>query len=157
MEWEHQIMQLEGLSVINQQLAESQNSPFHKKVVVISIRDTKKLGGVSNIKPASIKIVGNLLDILFLAFDDIEKPERGSTLFTSEQAKQIISFAEKYKEIVSVIICQCVWGRSRSAGVAAALSTIYFGHNNPYFSIYNPNVYVYETILKAWERTKQNA
>lgn len=69
--------------------------------------------------------------------------------FTTEQAKQIIEFYDKWKDSVDLVVVNCVAGISRSAATAAALSVIAgqgdeFIFNN---KRYHPNMLVYRLIL----------
>ncbi len=93
------------------------------------------------------------LGILRLSFWDVcntEDPELSKIMFNAEHAQQISAFVHanltKTPDL-PLIICQCEAGRSRSAGVAAALSKLLTGEDEEYFKRYNPNSLVYSTIM----------
>jgi hypothetical protein len=52
-----------------------------------------------------------------------------------------------HKDDVSTIICECEAGMSRSARVAAALSHILQGQNKYFYTNFEPNKWVYRTII----------
>jgi predicted protein tyrosine phosphatase len=102
--------------------------------------------------PAFINQNGYLLDIHRVSFDDADKFHKdGKTynIITEKQAKDIWHFVKKNKWRTSVIVCHCEAGRSRSAGVAAALSKIINGTDEEYFKKYTPNSKAYAAILKV--------
>ena len=85
-----------------------------KKHIVISIRDP-------NGKKVQLSEQRSRLDILFLAFHDLDKPLDGfDKLYSHEDAKQVWNFIQRYKNEVRLIVVQCEAGISRSAGIAAA-------------------------------------
>ena len=96
--------------------------------------------------------------LLQLKFTDIDKVDTAKQigqehlLMTKDQAKEILSFVNKYKNKANLIICQCDGGVSRSSGTAAALSKILnnddrwvFGSKN-----YIPNMYVYRLLMNEY-------
>ncbi len=92
--------------------------------------------------------------VLRLQFDDAEykgQTPRGKTLISKQDADAILALIHRHvmeaQEPVHTIICQCEMGRSRSAGIAAALSKILTGEDAHFFSDYYPNRWVYQTIL----------
>lgn len=136
---------------------------FTEPVTIISIRTMK--GG----QPADLTR-SNADAILYLAFFDygytpeewqsiLKKEESDGNevdyylwdaMFSSEQAEQVLDFAEKHKNIP--IICQCEAGISRSSGMASALSVIYnntddWVFKNPFFK---PNMAVRRMILNVY-------
>lgn len=74
--------------------------------------------------------------------------------FSADMAKEILSFVEKYRDKVDLIVCQCEAGISRSAGIAAALSKIINGDDSVFFKRYIPNSLVYSQILRSWMITE---
>ena len=64
-------------------------------------------------------------------------------------AREIYSFARWVHRGIEALYIHCDAGISRSAGVAAALSKIYFGDDSAYFNggVYHPNMRVYRLIL----------
>ena len=97
----------------------------------------------------------NLIDVLFLTFDDLEGPSAAmlfdppANLFTDEQAQQVLDFVGRHED--KHVVCQCEAGISRSAGCAAALARIYDGDDGWIFQSprYFPNMRVYRKILEA--------
>ena len=92
--------------------------------------------------------------VLRLQFDDAEykgQTPRGKTLISKQDADAILALVQQHvmetREPVHTIICQCEMGRSRSAGIAAALSNILTGEDATFFTHYYPNRWVYQTIL----------
>lgn len=69
---------------------------------------------------------------------------------TADHARQILDFVAAHKNDVSTIICQCEAGMSRSAGVAAALSHILQGQNKYLYANFEPNKWVYRTIIDEY-------
>lgn len=104
--------------------------PFVEKVALISITDYGYDFVEFKNKPQHL---------LQLAFDDVdgdvfidELPKNPSTcdkikiekkyhMFSDKQAKQIANFVNEIWDKVDMIICQCEYGQSRSAAVAAAI------------------------------------
>ena len=68
-------------------------------------------------------------------------------VFTQNHAKIILNFIDTWKDKVDLICINCVVGRSRSVGIAGALSKILNGDDTYYFKHYCPNMLVYRTIL----------
>ena len=100
--------------------------------------------------------------LLRLCFDDIisshdiygDSRKLALNLFSGEQADQIAEFVFCCKEHIDTLICQCRWGHSRSAAVAAALREYFFHEGMEIFSDegYYPNLYVFRETLKALKR-----
>jgi len=95
----------------------------------------------------------NCLEILYLEFHDLDGVHFPSSvdyeLISSSQAKKVWEIVNIYKDKISLIICQCEAGISRSAGVAGALSKVLNGKDTEIFKKYLPNMLVYRTILKG--------
>ena len=101
--------------------------------------------------------------LLRLCFDDINSPfdmygdsrKLALNLFSREQADQIAEFVFCCKDHIDTLICQCRWGYSRSAAVAAAVKEYFFHEGMEIFSDeeYYPNLYVFRETLKALKRT----
>ena len=101
----------------------------------------------------------NIIDILRLSFVDADgvsdldvygKIARKEDMFSDEQAKQVVDFAEKYKNYPIIVHCDA--GISRSAGVGAAILKHYTGSDSQIFNSrwYAPNMFVYYKVLKAF-------
>lgn len=134
--------------------------PFDISTALISIADVgDNFAALAN-KPQFV---------LQLAFDDVDNEvfvdelgENPSTeekrrieeeynMFTDEQAEQIAAFYHEVWDRVDVFICQCEYGQSRSAAVAAAIMEYrdrngieIFAHDN-----YYPNKLVFRKVFKA--------
>ena len=70
---------------------------------------------------------------------------------TYEQAKEIAAFAHEYYKRVERIIIHCEYGQSRSAGVAAAISEHFEGHDSGIYTNpdYSPNPTCYSYVREA--------
>ncbi len=117
--------------------------------IAISITDP-------NSKPAKfVNENDSLLDQLELQFYDLDRdtgqfPYSRFT-FTEANASKILHFVVKYENAVDTILVHCEAGISRSSGIAGALSLIYNGDDQHFFSMYLPNILVYRTILEVYE------
>ena len=113
--------------------------------IIISIRSPKSLKPIIPYRP-------NCLEILYLEFHDLDGIHLPSSadykLISSLDAKLIWEIVNVYKDKISLIICQCEAGISRSAGIAGALSKVLNGDDTEIFKKYLPNMLVYRTILK---------
>lgn len=102
--------------------------------------------------------------VLYLKFYDLDGnnqrilellPEKFKNgLFTDNQAIQILDFVEKVKDEIDTLVVHCEAGISRSSGVAAALSSIYYGSDIHIFlnRRYCPNMFVYRKILNEYNK-----
>ena len=103
---------------------------------------------------------------LRLEFDDItpagldyeSSGKYALRLFSAEQAKQIADFVYRYRNNCGTLLCQCRFGRSRSAAVATAVKE-HFDHNGiEVFADeeeqYCPNIYVFRLTLQALRERK---
>ena len=133
-----------------------------------------KVGFLANTSVISITDVGEppvmLINtpqhILNLSFDDINSKadsfydSRRFTLnlFSKEQAEQLAAFVYEYKDETEHFICQCRWGYSRSAAVAAALREHFYNDGMKIFldEQYYPNIYVFRQTLKALDSLFEN-
>lgn len=102
---------------------------------------------------------GTYKDILKLKFHDIDREEPevagnfyNPVFFSKEDAQTILKFVDKWINQVEEIVVHCDAGRSRSAGVAAALSKIYTGNDMRFFREFTPNMHIYRTIFKEYHR-----
>ena len=95
------------------------------------------------------------VDALRLKFHDsgdYGQPLRDTVVMTAEHARSILDFVNQHKNTVSTIVCQCEAGMSRSAAIAAALSHILQGQNRYFYANFEPNKWVYKTILDEHQR-----
>jgi len=126
--------------------------PFSSNCAVVSITDTDT-GPVSLLNKPEY--------LLRISFDDVfdgeyrvdDFPEQDAGLFcaiTEKQAKMIADFWNKVRDSADVLICQCEFGQSRSAAVAAAIREYEDGTGIVVFSDkrYYPNKQVHHMVLK---------
>jgi predicted protein tyrosine phosphatase len=94
-------------------------------------------------------------DVLRLQFHDMGdygQPLRDNVLMTDQDAEAILEFVERHTGGVSMIICQCEAGMSRSAGIAAALSQVLQSEDKFFFANFAPNRWIYRTLIEAHEK-----
>lgn len=135
-----------------QSLKRRAHKPFAPDTAFISIGDFGKELPLLEYKPAHI---------LRMEFDDVtpseidcESSERYAfRLFSEEQANQIADFVYRYWESRGTLLCQCHYGQSRSAAVAAAIKEHFYHNGIEIFADeqerYCPNVYVFRLTLRA--------
>lgn len=135
-----------------QSLKRRAHKPFAPDTALISIGDFGKELPLLEYKPAHI---------LRMEFDDVtpseidyESSERYAfRLFSEEQANQIADFVYRYWECRGTLLCQCHYGQSRSAAVAAAIKEHFYHNGIEIFADeqerYCPNVYVFRLTLRA--------
>lgn len=119
-----------NLLVLSQSLAEQ--TILDKPYVMISITGSHQ-------PQATLAQSDNLQDVLRLSFDDLARPTDGFTEPQKEDGMKVIDFTEKWKDKVKTIVVHCEAGRSRSAGIAAAISKVYNGDDMVFYKYYNPN------------------
>ncbi len=113
---------------------------------IISIQDAKKGGfGVEFVPTEHCK------EVLTLQFDDAEVQTDHVTLFTEEQAMQIIKFIRRNRHRAVRLLVHCYAGQSRSMAVGAFAVKMLGGDNKRYFEVASPNQLVYQTLLDTWE------
>jgi|SRR5579884_723730 len=93
------------------------------------------------------------LAVLRLRFDDTETTDFGGYPMTRKHALKIVRFVREYREPAQLIVCQCEQGISRSAAVAAALSSWIQKEDARFFRLYQPNRHVYRLILDVAYRS----
>lgn len=96
--------------------------------------------------------INNMVDKIFVKFDDVECDFGSYVSMSDEDAKNIVDFVFKHNDVNNIVV-HCDAGISRSAGVAAALSKIFNNDDMEYFdpeSIYSPNMCCYNEILNYW-------
>lgn len=99
----------------------------------------------------------NILDVLKITFDDLEKEPKNKEnkykLFDIHIAEEIKNFIGKFKNKMGHIVIHCTAGISRSSGVAAVLSRYLNGTDNHVFGCgeYHPNKLVYKTMCEVFE------
>lgn len=136
------------------------SSPFSSDVALISICDFDENYPKLKNKPAHL---------LQLKFDDVgadifeevlgHKPTKQEALaiahkyhmMTSRQASEIAEFYAEIKDKVSLLICQCEHGESRSTAVAAAIAE-YEGKGGIRYFVderYYPQKLIFRRVYKA--------
>lgn len=139
------------------QIEELALSPFPLNTALISIRDTGDDAPKLKYRP---------LWFLQLVFDDIslneseDYKEKEYTLFNEQTARKIADFIICHKDKAETIICQCEYGQSRSAAIAAALSEFFWKSGIDFFADdrYFPNKLVFRLTLQALnERERDNS
>ena len=135
-----------------QSLKRRAHKPFAPDTALISIGDFGKELPLLEYKPAHI---------LRMEFDDVTPSEIDNEsngryafrLFSEEQANQIADFVYRYWESRGTLLCQCHYGQSRSAAVAAAIKEHFYHKGIEIFADeqerYCPNVYVFRLTLRA--------
>lgn len=113
-----------------------------KPTIVISISNS------DGEKPRALKKnLENVVEKLYLFFDDVDTADTYLQEFQKDDAKSILDFVGRNMSSCDNIFVHCCAGISRSAGVAAALSKILNRNDEYYFKRYCPNMLVYRTIL----------
>jgi len=88
---------------------------------------------------------------------NIESRRNGMTLFSREQAHQILDFVREHRGEAATIACHCKMGMCRSPAITAALAAI-MGQETKFLSDnrgrpkYRLNRSVYETLLQEGRR-----
>ncbi len=113
------------------------------KHIVISISGS---ADTETVIPTNINRVAEL----HLKFDDVSTIDQRFIYFDQSMATDIINFVNKHCNNVSLIICQCQAGLSRSVAVAAALAKILNYRDDDVFTKGIPNMFVYSTILDSF-------
>jgi len=139
--------------------------PFAPKTILISMGD-------AGTKPP--RLTNKPDHILRLTFDDMTLAEvktelnlpesvtssdetlieyllaRNIHMFSDEQARQITAFILQHSD-TDVLICQCRYGQSRSAGCAAAVAEYFYGNGIDIFADdrFYPNKLVYKKVVRA--------
>lgn len=94
--------------------------------------------------------------LLQLAFADTADPDRSDS-FTASQARELLDFAEQVWDRIEILLIHCEAGLSRSPGVAAALSRIYYGDDGPWFEYDFPNRLVYRLLVDGHKQRSTKA
>jgi predicted protein tyrosine phosphatase len=94
-----------------------------------------------------------ILRLFFLDADVPSDRHAEADLFSEEQAARVWSFVLQHRAQIERVIVHCDAGMSRSPAVAAAISRALTGDDGKFFGgRYRPNMRVYRTLLKAYER-----
>lgn len=113
-----------------------------EKHIVISVRDPESM--IAELPENRLR-----LGELFLAFSDIDRKIKHpkAILFTPVMAQHILTFFNRFKDKVELIVVNCEAGISRSPAIAGALAYILEEDSEEFFKLYIPNKFVYKTIL----------
>lgn len=146
-------MKIEIMS--RESLEQRVRKPFPEKTAIISITDSDAL---------PVKFIHSPEHLLPLVFDDLDPEsdfmdeilngfpefENSFLTMTNNQAQSIADFVRAIHPITKLLICQCEYGQSRSAAVAAAIAEHFNGNGIDIFadSRYFPNKYVFRTVLE---------
>ena len=139
-----------------EQLERLAETPFAERVALISISDSDDRSPTLKNKPEFVLEL-HFDDITLAEFNELrEADKKGYKLIADKQARQIAEFVNGVKDKADVIICQCMYGQSRSAAVAAAISEHFFRKGIDIFSNekYLPNKTVYHKVMKALKGNK---
>lgn len=140
-------------------LMKAAETPFPEGTAVISITDTDAEDVILANRPSKI---------LRLKFDDVSDEIFEELLGRKPNTREMYQIASKFHMLSGaqtqqiadfvlglhsecVLICQCEYGQSRSAGVAAAVKEYGYGKGIDVFSDarYYPNKYVYRKLLNS--------
>ena len=94
--------------------------------------------------------------LLQLVFADTADPGRPNS-FTAFQAAELLDFVEQVWDQIEVLLIDCEAGMSRSPGVAAALSRIYYGDDGPWGEYDFPNSLVYGRLVDGHQQRSAKA
>ena len=83
--------------------------------------------------------------------NEIKQLEHKFHSMSEDQTNDLVSFYNKVKSKVELVICQCEHGQSRSAAIAAAFSEYAYGNGIDIFANdrYSPNKSIYRKILRC--------
>ena len=122
---------------------------------------------ITDVNEEPVKLAHSPRYLLELSFDDIsskadvfnDSRRMALNLYSKEQAEQLADFVYEHKDETENIICQCRWGYSRSAAVAAALKEHFYNDGVEIFldEQYYPNIYVFRQTLQALNRISVKA
>jgi len=94
--------------------------------------------------------------LLQLAFADTADPSRDDS-FTTDLATELLDFVDQVWGRIEVLLIHCEAGLSRSPGVAAALSRIYYGDDGPWGEYDFPNTLVYQLLIDGHQQRSARA
>ena len=79
---------------------------------------------------------------------------RKHNMFNDKQAEQVAAFVKSISGKAETLICQCEFGQSRSAGLAAAIRQFLHGDGIEIFADNNyfPNKMVYKKTIAALKK-----
>ena len=130
-----------------EEIEKTAKNGFSENTALISI------GDVGSKAPELIYTPKWILRLEFedISLDDEEYGDKEYTIFNESMADEIADFVNEHQNEVQTIICQCEYGQSRSAGVAAAILEYFHGNGIYIFADdrYYPNKLVFRLTLEA--------
>lgn len=90
---------------------------------------------------------------LTLYFDDIVREVEGAVLFSEAQAREIVTFIRRHRDVDTLLV-HCYGGQSRSMAVGAFAVKMLGGDDSRYFAEGDPNRHVFDTLVRVWESEK---
>ena len=131
---------------------EIENYQINKKHIVFSVCDPEEK--YVNL-PESLSRVSSV----FMKFPDFDHQIEGyphnNLIFNEDTAQGVITFFNLYKTAITLVICQCEVGISRSAAIAGALAKSIGQDDSYFFKHYLPNMLVYRLILEEAFKRKR--
>lgn len=139
-------------------------APFDEGTFVVSIIDTDAQpvwlanapAGILRLSFDDVYPAGHPLSEMYGGYEDDEYAAFSETLqpMSEEQAAKTARFVVENLPRMRTLVCQCHYGQSRSAGVAAAVSEWLYGNGARFFKDerYCPNRHVYQLLLSALRR-----
>ena len=94
--------------------------------------------------------------LLQLVFADTADPDRPDS-FSVCLATELLDFVARAWDGIDVLLIHCEAGMSRSPGVAAALSRIYYGDDGPWGEYDFPNGLVYQRLVDGHQQRSAKA
>ncbi len=130
----------------------NENISGKKDMIFISINNSKN----------DKSILKNNSNVLVLYFDDIIALNSNSTyffkdckLFSNKQAKMVVNFVDKYKNIADGCLIHCSAGVSRSGAIATFINE-YLNRDNEQFLLDNPHIYPNQFVLNLLKKQINN-
>ena len=130
------------IQVVNRMTIENTKFTIPDRHVLISVTDP---GDKANI-PDRPTCQG----ILRLEFNDTYRygrPGVQRVIFSAKQAREVLDFVDEWKGKVPLLVVHCFAGMNRSPAVAAAVSRVLGQGDEFFFKKYDPDAWVYRTIL----------
>jgi N-formylglutamate amidohydrolase/predicted protein tyrosine phosphatase len=135
--------------------------PFSQNTAIICITDTDKEFIFLEYPPEHILRL-KFNDVTFELLDDYDDEahvgEKAAAekhyVFNNKQAEEIAAFVKSIHGKAELLICQCEYGQSRSAGIAAAIRQFMQGDGIEIFADkkYFPNKIVYRKVISALKK-----
>lgn len=89
----------------------------------------------------------NILAVLRLQFDDVERVQQRYVAFSMAQAAQVWDFVQTHRDVDTLLV-HCTMGLCRSPAIAAAVDKVLGGDDNHWFVTKKPNRRVHLCMLK---------